>query len=283
MMAMFDEFIIAEGLTNSNFAFWSSYIDMVELLLLFTRATREGNWKLHLLSVRSMLPWHFANNRTNYCQYLSAYYVEMRDLSKTHPDVHEHFLAGEFCVQRQEEHGFAQVECDITIEQTFNRDSKTKGGLTSFTQHKGAVHRWILPQPARAAIAKECKAMSGQSQEARIRRELDQSRISRDEHDVQNVLSTITSMVNLFSDKDLSLLQLSSVVVAEAVAADLLAAKDEGEKLFLEFVSTRLQSYSVKFSETLKKRKVLTFGTVRKVTKAAGREITMKAGNKLFA
>lgn len=36
---------------------------------------------------------------------------------------------------------------------------------------------------------------------------------------------------------------------------------------------------------TLKKRNVLTFGTVRKkkVTKAAGREITMKAGNKLFA
>ena len=41
----------------------------------------------------------------------------------------------------------------------------------------------------------------------------------------------------------------------------------------------------MKFSETLKKRNVLTFGTVRKkkVTKAAGREITMKAGNKLFA
>ena len=46
-----------------------------------------------------------------------------------------------------------------------------------------------------------------------------------------------------------------------------------------------MQSDSVKFSETLKKRNVLTFGTVpkKKVTKAAGREITMKAGNKLFA
>ena len=40
----------------------------------------------------------------------------------------------------------------------------------------------------------------------------------------------------------------------------------------------------MKFSETLKKRNVLTFDTVqkKKVSKAAGCEITMKAGNKLF-
>ena len=133
-----------ESLSNSNFAFWSSYIEMVELFLLFTRATREGNWPLHLSAVRSMLPWFFAYNRTNYCRYLSAYYVEMLDLPKTHPDVQEQFLSGELSVQKQETHGFAQVECDITIEQTFNRDSKTKGGLTGFTQNKGAVHRWII-------------------------------------------------------------------------------------------------------------------------------------------
>jgi hypothetical protein len=116
--------------------------------------------------------------------------------------------------------------------------------------------------------------MAGQNQEARIRRELDKSRITRDEQDVQNVLSTITSMVNPFIGDESSLLQLSSGVVAEqAIASDLLNAKDEGEKLFLLFVSTRVQSNSVKFSETLKKRNVLTFGTVRKkkVTKAAGR------------
>ena len=286
MMTMYDEFISAESLLNSNFAFWSSYIEMVELLLLFTRATREGNWQLHLSAVRSMLPWYFAYNRTNYCRYLPAYYVEMLDLPNTHPDVHKSFLAGEFCVQRQEDHGFAQVECDITIEQTFNRDSKTKGGLTGFTQNKAAVHRWILSQPARASITNECKSMAGQNQEARTRRELDKSRITRDEQDVQNVVSTINSMVNPFVGDESSLLQLSSGVVAEpAVASDLLTAKDEGEKLFLQFVSNRVQSDSVKFSETLKKRNVLTFGTVRKkkVTKAAGREITMKAGNKLFA
>ena len=127
--------------------------------------------------------------------------------------------------------------------------------------------------------------MAGQNQEARIRRQLDMSRITRDEQDVENVLTTITSMVNPFIGDKSSLVQLSSGIVAEkAVASDLLMAKAEGEKLFLQFVSTRVQSDSVKFSEALKKRNVLTFGAVqkKKVTKAAVCEITMKAGKKTF-
>ena len=141
MITTFNEFIRVESLKKSNFAFWSSYIKMVEELLLFTRATREVNWPLHLSSVPSMLPWNFAYNRTNYCIYLSAYYLEMCERPKTHPDVHEKFMAGEFCERRQENHGFSQVECDITIEKTCNRDSKTKGNTTGFTQHKAVLHR----------------------------------------------------------------------------------------------------------------------------------------------
>ena len=40
-----------------TFAFWSSYLEMVEDILLFIRATREGNWSLHFASVRALLPW----------------------------------------------------------------------------------------------------------------------------------------------------------------------------------------------------------------------------------
>lgn len=128
--------------------------------------------------------------------------------------------------------------------------------------------------------------MAGQNQEHRIRRELDKSRISRDEEDIQDVLSTIKSMSNPFSEEETSLLQLSSGVVAEtAIVNDLMTAEEEGEKLFQEFAKTRLQSNTVKFSDTLKKRKVLTFSTMgkKKVTKAAGREIAFKADKKLFA
>lgn len=47
-------------------AFWITYIDMVEILLGLLRADREGDWCLHLASVRAVIPWCFAMNKTNY-------------------------------------------------------------------------------------------------------------------------------------------------------------------------------------------------------------------------
>lgn len=46
--------------------FWLTYLDMVGLLLQFIRATRTGNWSLHLACIENMLPWFFAYDRQNY-------------------------------------------------------------------------------------------------------------------------------------------------------------------------------------------------------------------------
>ena len=51
--------------------FWSSYIDLATLLLAFIRATREGNWQLHLYCVQTMIPYMFAYDRNNYRLVLS--------------------------------------------------------------------------------------------------------------------------------------------------------------------------------------------------------------------
>lgn len=66
------------------FAFWSVYLEMVQLLLLHLRATRTGNWDLHLSTVKSMLPWFFVTDRINYCRYASCYWLEMSILDQTH-------------------------------------------------------------------------------------------------------------------------------------------------------------------------------------------------------
>ncbi|KAJ8048056.1 hypothetical protein HOLleu_00222 [Holothuria leucospilota] len=83
---------------NATFAFWTSYINMVEDVLLLTRATRTGNWELHMSTIRRILPWMFAYDRSKYSLYLSAYYMEMRDLATTHPSVHETLVNGNFAV-----------------------------------------------------------------------------------------------------------------------------------------------------------------------------------------
>ena len=64
-------------------------------------------------------------------------------------------------VQRQNRYGFSAVPCDMTIEQTANRDSKVKGGVVGFTLNAGYMHRWLLSQPERSAIARKCQELAG--------------------------------------------------------------------------------------------------------------------------
>ena len=160
-MTLYHTFIGEQCQRSSTFAVWSSYIEMVQVVMLFIRATREGNWKLHLSSIRSFLPWLFAYDHINYSRYLPAYWLEMCELPALHPAVHEEFVKGHFSVQRQDDHGFSQTAYDQTIEQTCNRDTKTKGGMIGFTTEKGVVSRWILSQQERAAISKKCEEMAG--------------------------------------------------------------------------------------------------------------------------
>ena len=37
------------------------------------RASREGNWCLHLSAIQSMIAWCFSYDKVNYARYLSAY------------------------------------------------------------------------------------------------------------------------------------------------------------------------------------------------------------------
>ncbi len=88
MDALFDQYsgyVRKMSQENSTFSFWSSFIAMVQLLLLFIRATRANDWPLHLSTIRSMLPWFFAYDRINYQRYLTAYWLEMILLDRTHP------------------------------------------------------------------------------------------------------------------------------------------------------------------------------------------------------
>lgn len=76
-------------------------------------------------------------------------------------------LSSNFSVQRQDNHGFSAVACDQTIEQTINRNSKTKGGVVGFSMNPTSVHRWLLSQSERAAITERCKSMAGVDREQR--------------------------------------------------------------------------------------------------------------------
>ena len=53
---------------------------------------QRGRVKLHLASVRAMIPWCFAYDRLNYARYLPCYNAQMSQLHTTHPYVHAEFM-----------------------------------------------------------------------------------------------------------------------------------------------------------------------------------------------
>ena len=242
---------------------------MVEDVLLFIRASREGDWDGHLAAIRALLPWMFAYDRTNYARYLPVYWLEMMDLEKTHPFIYREMMKGNFAVQRQNTHGFARVPCDLTIEQTANRDSKTKGGMTGFTTNKGAVNRWSRAHHERAAITRRCEEMAGRGQQSSVHRDLKESQMKTDQESVDNIRETIINMVNPFDPEieadSAELIHLSSGAVATPeVCSDLLDAYKKGNQIFLEFSEKRLQKGEADLHDRLAKMNLKTFSSIGK-------------------
>ena len=65
LLNQFDAFMSS----SKNYAFWLSYMKMVETLLNFIRAEREGNWQLHLESFAALLPWLVVYDHNNYSRW----------------------------------------------------------------------------------------------------------------------------------------------------------------------------------------------------------------------
>ena len=84
VMIMWREFLKHLRESNGELSvFWMSYVDMVEGIVLgLLRASREGDWDLHLHSIRMMIPWCFAYDKVNYSRYLTPYFAQMTNLGE---------------------------------------------------------------------------------------------------------------------------------------------------------------------------------------------------------
>lgn len=86
-----------------------------------------------------MVLWFFSYDRVNYARYLPVYLLEMLNLPKTHPLAYNELNAANFVAQRQNSYGFSGIAMYQVIEQTANRDSKTKGGLKGFSRNPAKI------------------------------------------------------------------------------------------------------------------------------------------------
>ena len=64
---------------NGQAKFYVKFMKMYKLLLLFTRATRQSLWDLHLASLEAMVPYFFVHDLQNYAQLIPEYIAQMRN------------------------------------------------------------------------------------------------------------------------------------------------------------------------------------------------------------
>ena len=72
-------------------------MQMVQILLLFIHAQRDGVWKLHLHAFQHMLPLFMKYDHTNYACWGTIYLNEMHQLPV---EVQQVFESGNFVVKR---------------------------------------------------------------------------------------------------------------------------------------------------------------------------------------
>jgi hypothetical protein len=81
---------------------WLQYIEYVEILKLFIRAERTGNWNMHLVSVGKMLNLFAATGHINYAKSSRLYLQQMLELPTNYPRLYNCFVHGNHAVRRSE-------------------------------------------------------------------------------------------------------------------------------------------------------------------------------------
>lgn len=232
-------------------------MNLVSILLRFTRALREGDWKLFLSSFAEMLPWFAVFDHVNYTRWGVIFLADMHLLPQTAPEVHKAFENGDF-VTKESKNKFNQIPDDQALEHV-NKAGKVAGGLVGITRNDTARDRWCLTYNERATIAEDTKVMFGiKKQEENDHKDSSCSRIRRDEDGVCKLKAVFQKYEVFRSTNDLVAITTGDIAT-DKIREDLLQAQDKGKLLIKNFVEERLIKKEKKFHDTIKLQKLKTF------------------------
>jgi hypothetical protein len=172
--------------SSETFTFWVTFLDGIDILLRILRAERSADFQLHINATCEAVPWFWAAGRSTYAKYVPTYVSDMKALEYTHPESYDHMISGGFVVRRSQNHAFNCVSTDQALEQTVNREGKSKGGVIGYTMKKGALARWLITRHVSAEYTEAFKSLcAGKGGNVREHPELTKSRQERDSTDVR--------------------------------------------------------------------------------------------------
>ena len=192
----------SSNLTRTGRLWVDCLITPVVLINLYIHAEREGDWLLHMYSLKHVIPYFFAANHWNYARYISWHVL---DMSSSIPDhMLSAFLRGEH-VCRHRDGFWNSVFLDQFGEQTYIPYGKSKGGLVVKSLYSEQVTEWILshhlcntlsllPNSAFEEPGEEKEGKtSGHKEESENRRKLDAADRNKNIEELKNHSNPLTA------------------------------------------------------------------------------------------
>ena len=163
------------------------------LMMMFCRASHEGDWPLHIKVAEAMLPYMFAAHKYNYGRY-GLYYV--RSMTWLGPEILEKFCRGE-----QSLHHTAGIYngqwSDMFIETNWMRKGHGPGGIIGNTENPQTMATWVYSMDATMTLTGDLKKMSGADEKVQMtHKEESASRIHRDANDRKSLRATLESCID---------------------------------------------------------------------------------------
>lgn len=152
-----------------------------------------------------------------------------------------------------------------------------------------ARNKFFLIAPEHFRLVKEVKEMARETANDDLtihHHPLTASVISREEENIEQLLTTMENISNPFSQQcDQLFNRVTKAVMPDQVKEDLMEQTDIGQDLFGVFVKDRIQRGTVKIWESMKKRKLKPWKTVGNMTKIVGttQTVELREDRNLFA
>ena len=220
---------------------WIQFIEMVELVRMFIRAERSGDFLLHLHCVHQMLPIFHASAHLNYAKSAQVYLQDSLELlNSMNPENDLYVKSGYFTIRRTEKF-WSGVWSDMTIEQVLMRSLSSIGGLTGGRGITATtIATWINSMPACSGVCEAMEEFAGvRSVSSEQHMELREARQKRNCKDLQTFISWLEEHDPFSKTHELSSL-LTGVVADQNVNCDkafevgTLALKEIENKTFNE-------------------------------------------------
>ena len=228
-------------------ALWLQYMEMVEILRVFIKAERTGNWELHLQALYDMLPYLAASGHNLYVKCVHFYLESMSTLQTDHPEVYRSFMSGRHVVRRSDRY-WAGLSTDLIIEQCLMRSLKTSGGLTrgrGLTEQQRVT--WLLAMPACAEVNRVMQELSGVNYTSgEQNKDMSKTRKMRDVRDTLTIMTVLRERTPFGPDPQLRNI-MNGVHADSSVNVD--EALKVGKKVLASMAGKKVEDYTFRKSE----------------------------------